>query len=102
MAAPIDFGFFDRPTVRGQKEAISLGTFGSLLGFAPGGKGTLSGFELQFLVFTCLKIVQNTVLASTIFSFDVCRQLKCRMNWRFHPAVEPNEVGLDCLSSFVT
>ena len=48
MAAPIDFGFFDRPTVRGQKEAISLGTFGSLLGFAPGGKGTLSGFELQF------------------------------------------------------
>jgi hypothetical protein len=52
MAAPIDFGFFDRPTVRGQKEAISLGTFGSLLGFAPGGKGTLSGFELQFLGFT--------------------------------------------------
>ena len=60
--------------------------------------GTLSGIELKFLGFTVLMTAQNSVPASTIFSTDVCRPVECRMKGRFHPTVEPNELGLDCHS----
>lgn len=98
MAAPIEFGFFERLTFASGNKRFPLGLLVHRQGLSQGEKnGTLSGIESQILRFPVLMTAQNTVLASTIFSLDVCRELTCRMTGRFHPPVELNELGLDCL-----